>query len=315
MTDILTVTLNPALDVATSVEEVVPGDKLRCSPPITDPGGGGINVARAIIQLGGKARAFVALGGGTGLALQHQLECHNIPTVIYGAPGETRRSLAVTDLSLNDQFRFMLPGPDWTPEDVKSSYRSINANAPQGGYIVLSGSGPSGTGPDIYSNLCAELVESGAKTIVDTSGAALEEFAAGLETPPYILRMDEAEAESLTGSTLPERIDTANFASDLVAKGAAEIVIVARGSDGNVLATKDKRWFCAAVNVEVKSKVGAGDSFVGGVTLALSEGKDLPTALTYGAAAASAACMTEGTDLCQRDDFDHCLAQTEIIEL
>jgi 6-phosphofructokinase 2 len=66
---ILTVTLNPALDLETRTAALVPGHKLRCAPPRVDPGGGGINVARAIHVLGGEARAAVAVGGPVGAGL------------------------------------------------------------------------------------------------------------------------------------------------------------------------------------------------------------------------------------------------------
>ena len=310
MTDILTVTLNPALDVATSVDSVIPGHKLRCAPPQTDPGGGGINVARAIMQLGGDATAFVALGGDTGRALENLLVAANLPLIVHAAPGETRQSLAVTDLTLNDQFRFMLPGPHWADSDVDAASAAIRANAVAGGYVILSGSGPSGTRPDLYARLCTDLADCGARIIVDTSGPALTLLALGIPAKPYILRMDQAEAESLTRYPLPQRKDTASFARELVDRGAADIVIIARGADGNVLATADGAWFCPAVNVVVKSKVGAGDSFVGGFTLALSRGLTLPECLAYGSTAASAACMSEGTQLCLKTDFDDLLPKS-----
>ena len=311
MPEILTVTLNPALDIATTAPQVTAGHKLRCSDPQIDPGGGGINVARAIIQLGGQATAFVALGGDTGAHLRRLLDAAGIPVIAHTAPGDTRQSLAVTDLSINNQFRFMLPGPNWSDADVVSASTAICANAPKGGYVVLSGSGPSGTTASLYSQLCADLAGCGVQVVVDTSGAALSHLAEGHAIRPHVLRMDQVEAQENSATPLTTRTDTADFASGLVAKGAAKIVIIARGADGNILSDGTNRWFCPAVNVTVKSKVGAGDSFVGGFTWALAQGHDLPTALAHGSAAASAACMTEGTELCRKDDFAECLARTE----
>lgn len=310
MTQIITVTLNPALDIATSVDKVVPDHKLRCAPPQMDPGGGGINVARAIRQLGGEATAFVALGGDTGRSLRGLLETAGLPLIVYDAPGDTRQSLAVTDLSLKEQFRFMLPGPHWTDADVDAACAAIVDRVTPGDFVVLSGSGPSGAQADLYARLCRDLKQAGARIIVDTSGPALAILALGFAGQPFVLRMDQAEAESLTRYPLPRREDTARVARELVRRGAAEVVIIARGADGNVLATAEGAWFCPAVNVVVKSKVGAGDSFVGGFTLAVSQGADLQTALAHGSAAASAACMTEGTELCLRSDFDDCLSRS-----
>ena len=301
MQDILTVTLNPALDLATSVSEVEPGIKLRCSHPDTDPGGGGINVARAITQLGGQARAFVALGGDTGQALLHQLEARGLSPVVYDAPGETRQSLAVTDLSKNEQLRFMLPGPEWRAADLLLARAAILEAAPAG-FLVLSGSGPTGASPDLYARICEDFADSEVKIILDTSGPSLSHLAAGQPKPPFVLRMDQHEAEDLARHPLPSRQDSARFAKSLVDRGAAEMVIVARGADGSVMSDKDRSLFVAAAKVEVRSRVGAGDSFVGGFVKALAEGKPAEEALQWGSAAASAAVMTEGTQLCLPED-------------
>lgn len=315
MQDILTVTLNPALDLATSVSEVIPGVKLRCSHPDTDPGGGGINVARAITQLGGTARAFVALGGDTGQALLHQLEARGLNPVTYAAPGETRQSLAVRDLSKNEQLRFMLPGPEWGPGDILSVREAIREAAPEDGFVVLSGSGPTGAAPDLYARICQDFAGSGVKVVLDTSGPALFHLAAGQEVPPLVLRMDQHEAEELAHRPLPSRADSARFAASLVHRGAAEIVIVARGADGSVMSDGTRHLFVAAAKVAVRSRVGAGDSFVGGFVKALAEGNPVEVALQVGSAAASAAVTTEGTQLCFPEDVERLLHQSPVTEV
>lgn len=315
MHDILTITLNPALDLATSVSHVVPDDKLRCAPPETDPGGGGLNVARAIHQLGGAARAFVALGGDTGVALRHLLEKAGLDLITYEAPGETRQSLAVTDLSTNQQFRFMLPGPDWSRDAIAGVRDAIRQNAQDGGFVVLSGSGPNGAAPDLYARICQDLKLSGVEVLLDTSGPALAHLAAGQDDPPFLLRMDQHEAETLARRPLHTPRDSAAFAERLVNQGAARTVIVARGADGSVLADGSRKLRVNAANVTVRSRVGAGDSFVGGFTWGLAQDFTMEEAFRLGSAAASAACMTEGTQLCLPADVDSLLPQTVVEEL
>ena len=315
MRDILTVTLNPALDLATSVSEVIPGVKLRCAHPDTDPGGGGINVARAITQLGGHARAFVALGGDTGQTLLHLLERRGLTPVVYEAPGETRQSLAVTDISRTEQLRFMLPGPEWGPADILSVRKAIRDNAPEDGFLVLSGSGPTGAAPDLYARICDDFVESSVKVILDTSGPSLFHLAAGQEVPPLVLRMDQHEAEELAHRPLPSRQDSARFAASLVARGAAQMVIVARGADGSVMSDGERHLHVAAADVEVRSRVGAGDSFVGGFVKALAEDKAVELALQHGSAAASAAVITEGTQLCYPEDAARLFHESPVTEI
>lgn len=298
---ILTVTLNPALDLATSIDRVLPDVKLRCAAPKADPGGGGINVSRAIRRLGGESRAAVSLGGPHGQRLCELLAQEGVATVPLPAPGETRLSLAVTETRTGAQFRFMLPGPVWSAGDADAAVAAVACAARPGGHVVLSGSTPPGVAEDFSIRLLRGLPQS--QVVVDTSGAALAtaaEARAGLA----VLRMDGAEAEELAGRPLFSRADSAAFAMDLVAAGAAQVVMVARGGDGNILASAEGVWHAEALRVKVVSKVGAGDSFVAGYTLARARGEDLPGALAWAAAAASAACMTPATELCRREDVE-----------
>ena len=306
---ILTVTLNPALDVATSAEAVVPELKLRCEAPQVDPGGGGINVSRAIARMGGRSTALVALGGGTGARLCDLMRAEGLAMLRLDAPGETRQSLSVTDRGSGAQFRFVLPGPDWGAPEVGLALDSIAAAASPGGIVVLSGSNPPGVSAEFAARLGARLARQGDGTgagavrlFVDTSGAALAAVAAGTGGPVAVLRMDGPEAEGLAGRPLATRAETADFAAALAASGAARTVIVARGADGNILAGPEGRWHAEAHRVEIVSKVGAGDSFVAGYTLAVARGLAAPEALGLAAACASAACMTPATELCQPED-------------
>ncbi|MCF2905030.1 1-phosphofructokinase family hexose kinase [Octadecabacter sp. CECT 8868] len=312
MRDILTVTLNPALDLATSAFQVRPNEKLRCAQPHPDPGGGGLNVARAVHQLGGTARPFVALGGNTGSVVKQLLENAGLDIIVHDAPGDTRQSLAVTDLSTSEQFRFMLAGPDWNAAQLQAMRISLAAIAKPNGFIVLSGSGPNGASPNLYAEICQDLSQIDAEILIDTSGPPLAHLAAGQDRPPFLLRMDQHEAETLARRPLVTRKDSADFAKHLVDQGAARTVIVARGRDGSVLADGQQQLRVNAANIEVRSRVGAGDSFIGGFTMALARDLPLGEAFRHGAAAASAACMTEGTQLCLLPDFQAVLPLTQI---
>ncbi len=304
---ILTVTLNPALDVSTGAEKVVPDIKLRCDAPVVDPGGGGINVSRAIRIMDGQSTAFVALGGTTGRRIAELLEGAGLDWREMRAPGETRQSLAVMDRDSGLQYRFVMPGPEWQSADVGKSVAHILAAAQPGGLVVLSGSNPPGVPADYAALLAGRLGTRNAGLIVDTSGAALRAVAHGGHRFA-LLRMDAEEAEGLAGRPLPERADTARFAAGLVAAGAARAVIVARGGDGNIIAAPDGAWHAEAASVQIVSKVGAGDSFLAGFTLGLARGLPVPDALGLGAAMASATCMTPATELCRRADVDRLFA-------
>ena len=304
MPAILTVTLNPTVDFATTAPKVEPGPKLRCTEPEIDPGGGGINVSRAIQLLGGQSTGMVAIGGTTGAQLLELLAVEGVATVAIQGPGETRQSVSVTDESTGLQYRFVMPGPTWKKKDVARALAAIDRAAGDGAFVVLSGSQPPGVAKDFPAILSQHVAGKHARLIVDTSGPALFHL---VETPHealYVLRMDGEEAEELAGRPLPSRRDTADFAEELVKKRVAEIVIVARGADGSVLSSAEGSWHTVSPPVKVVSAVGAGDSFVGAFTLALSRGQAPGDCLRWGVAAAAAAVTTEATRLFTRKDVE-----------
>ncbi|MBE2278556.1 MAG: 1-phosphofructokinase family hexose kinase [Rhodobacteraceae bacterium] len=307
---ILTLTLNPALDMATEVEEIIPGHKLRCGEPLLDPGGGGLNVSRAIRALGGESLALVALGGLTGDRLAGLIRDSGITFLSILGPGETRLSLSVGETSTGRQYRFMLPGPVWTAADRGHVFTLLRATAQPGGLSVISGSQPPGMPIDLPAQLAASMP--GCRVVLDISGKPLMQAVRRPIPDLEVLRMDGEEAESLTGAPLESREATANFAEDLVRQGVAKKVVIARGAEGNLLVTAERRIFAATPRVEVRSAVGAGDSFVAGLVLALSRGQSDDEALALASAAAAAAVTTDATHLCRPEDVMRLLPATRV---
>ncbi len=309
-TPIVTLTLNPALDMSTEVPRLVPDEKLRCAEPVLDPGGGGLNVSRAVMTLGGESLALVALGGLTGDRLAGLIRTEGVPFLALTAPGETRQSLTVTEKTTGHQYRFMLPGPIWAEADQERVFTLLRASARAGAFGVISGSQPPGVPLDFPARLARAMP--GLMVILDTSGPALTEAVShpipGLE----VLRMDGYEAEQLAGRPLASRADTADFAESLARRGVAKAVIVARGADGSVLASAGERLHCAAAPVKVVSTIGAGDSFVAGYVLARARGQDNSAALSLASAAASSAVTTPATELCRAADVMRLLPECTV---
>jgi 6-phosphofructokinase 2 len=297
---ILTVTMNPALDLAADAPRVLPGPKLRCTTPQVEPGGGGVNVSRAIAALGGQSRALVALGGAVGQELAALLSAQGVEFRVMEAPGTTRQSLSVTDLARAEQYRFVLPGPVWDIRAQAAALTQIDALLGPGTHSVLSGSQPPGLTQDFALQVVRLCARRGAMSVVDTSGEPLVRLVR--EGGADVLRMDHAESEALAGRDLRGRADTLAYARALVADGAARMVVLACGTEGNVLVTAHEALSCHPPPVEVISKVGAGDSFTGAFVLALARGAAPAEALRQGTAAAAAAVTTPGSALCRADD-------------
>ena len=299
---ILTITLNPALDLSTSIDAVVPSEKLRCAQPLAEPGGGGLNVSRAIAALGGRSLALVALAGTTGARLADLLTQESIDYIAISAPGETRQSMTISETTTGRHYRFLLPGPNWDEVAQARVFARLADLVRPGGIAIISGSQPPGVPNDFVSTMAKSLA--GMQVVIDTSGTALtcavEDPIPGLA----LLRMNSSEAEEIAGRALPERIDTADFASELVARGVAERVIIARGGDGSVMAEAGRRLWCCPSPHAVVSRVGAGDSSVAGWTLGMARDLPVEVALRMAVAAASSAVAAPGTELCNLADVE-----------
>lgn len=318
MTDLLTITLNPTLDLSAATGQVIPGPKLRLDEPVAEPGGGGINVARAALAMGGQARAVAALGGATGVRIRHLIEAAGVPLAQFRLPEESRESLAVTERSTGLQYRFVMPGPRWTQAMVDELLSRLGDDVRRmgpGAVVVLSGSQPPGVGPDFPQALAGRILR--ARLIVDTSGEALHRLVtAPLTTAkPHVLRLDHDESQDLAGTVLADPRASLDYAQGLVRAGVADCVVLARGAEGSVLATLGERLHCTPPVVPVVSRVGAGDSFVAGFALALARGQSMAEALALGTAAAAAAVTTPGTELCRGEDVTRLVGRCTVAAL
>ena len=309
---ILTITLNPALDLSAQCDRVAPGPKLRLNGLVTEPGGGGVNVSRAILALGGDSCALVAWGGATGAQHRALLEATGLEVIALDQPGDTRQSLTVTDAQ-GQQFRFVLPGPAWSEDMETAALRTI-ARAAEADHapVVLSGSQPPGMRAEFPQWLAATLGPG--RLVIDTSGDALNRLVTAPDpgAMPMALRMDQSESEALAGGPLADTDASLRLAADMVARGVARVVVLARGGEGSVLAARDLWLACRPPRVEVRSKVGAGDSFTGGFALELARSGDLTRALQHGTAAAAAAVMTDGSQLCTAEAVATLLPRCEV---
>ena len=310
MQKILTISLNPALDYAVEVDEVLPDLKLRCVNPTLEPGGGGVNVSRAVALLGGESTAFVALGGATGNIMAELLCEAGIDVARFDGPGMTRQSTAVIETTTEKQYRFGQPGPEWSDEYAERALQDIDTRLEAGMWVVASGSLPPGVAQDFYVRLGQLVVTAGAKMIVDTSGAAQKAVLAQGVGLMHVLRMDQHESVHLAGHPLTTREEAARFAQTIASKESAALVIVARGADGSVFATPDRCFHWVSPKGKVVSKVGAGDSFVGGLVLGLAQGMSFEEAGRLATAAASAAVTTPVSALCPRPIVDKLLPDT-----
>ncbi|MCC7467531.1 MAG: 1-phosphofructokinase family hexose kinase [Saprospiraceae bacterium] len=297
MAKIVTLTLNPALDKSTEVEKMIPEHKLRCSAIQMDAGGGGINVSKAIHELGGVSVAVFPCGGHNGNVLCGMLQEKGIQIEPLKVNAETRENLAVRERSSNAQYRLTTPGRALEEQDADKCLESIRGLKPE--YLVASGSLPPGLPITYYEKVASFAKEINAKFILDTSG---EPLLAAADEGLYLLKPNLAELSALAGVSVLEMNQVDDAALDIIKQGKCASVVVSLGAQGALLVTRQGFEHIPAPLVKKQSTVGAGDSMVAGMVWALSEGKTYKQMAQIGVACGSAATINAGTELFHQKD-------------
>jgi len=311
MTAIVTLTMNPALDVTTSTPAVEPTHKLRCAAPRYDPGGGGINVARTIIRLGGDALAIYPSGGATGAYLTRLMEQEAVPTRVIPIAGTTRESFSVTDGASGQQFRFVLPGPRLMANEWHACRDAVAAQSTSPGWLVAGASLPPGVDDAFYAELAAFCREQGIRFVLDTSGPALE---ACRGAKAFLIKPSATELASLVGDRLADERTELDAAQHVRALGYAENVVVSLGARGALLVTASGHVQMTAPHITARSGVGAGDAMLGAIVYKLASGIPMAAAVRYGIVAGAAAALGSGTQLMRPCDVDRLGAVSTVPE-
>lgn len=299
MANISTLTLNPTIDVAYQVEKIIHTTKTRTIKEYYNPGGGGINVARVIVRLGGNARCYYLSGGATGPALDGLLELHQLVREHIAIEGNTRISTAILERESAKEFRFVPPGPVVTAAEWQECLdRLAEANCD---YLVVSGSLPPGVPEDFYARAAALVVPRGIRVVLDSSGLGLSGGLAGGNI--FLVKPSIGELREYTGEAIEGIQAVAAAAMAIVNGGRAQYVAVTMGEEGALLAREAGPLFLPALDIEAKSAVGAGDSFLAAMVFALCNGRDEVDAFRFGIAAGAAAVLSPGTNLSYPDDI------------
>src|SRR5918993_665547 len=301
---ILTVTLNPAIDKSTVAAVMKPDSKLRCADILNEPGGGGINVSKALKKLGIPSVALFPAGGYNGEMLKSLLSAEDIAFQSVNSSVETRENWVVLESETNDQYRFTFPGRPIEEQVVRDLVETIRSFSPS--LVVASGSLPPGL-PDYFYGLIVKTAASvGAKCIIDTSGPALQALQG---KNVYMIKPNINELCRMLSLDSLDKFEVPDAAQQAVRDGFAEVIVVSMGPEGAWMVTAEKKSFSAAPQVEKRSTVGAGDSMLAGISYMLQQDESLKQALNFGVACGSAATMNEGTQLFNLDDVHRLYAE------
>ena len=297
---ILTLTVNPALDIYTTVDHIESSEKLRCEAPTKDPGGGGVNVSRVIKRLGGNSKAIYTKGGFTGSIFKQLLEEEAIDQDPVEVQNDLRQNFAVTETSTGDLFRFGLPGAELQESEYGEILEKINQYK-EADFLVASGSLPPGAPSDFYARVARKAKANDIRVILDTSGKA---FKAVLEEGAFLIKPNMKELQDLTGRKVESEEEQKRLLLDVLRDYNIEVIVASLGAKGAFLATEGTVRHYPAPSVEHISSIGAGDSMVAGISYSLSQGSSLEEAVLMGLACGSATIKSPGTELLRKEDVD-----------
>ena len=308
---IATITLNPSLDEHISVNGLVVDEANRWVRLKRYAGGKGIDVSRAIREMGGVTTAYGFIGGPEGRALEILLDEEGAQFSFTPIKQETRTNFIITDTKTSQQTRIDAPGPRISQKELERFYRKVREIHPAPDLIVASGSIPLGVPGNIYYNIVIKAKRHRVRTILDAEGQWLAE---GIQAKPYLIKPNIHEAEELLERELPTEEAIIKAALDLLEMGIG-VVVISRGKDGIIAASRKSVVKAVPPPVKVRSAVGAGDCTVAGLALKLAHNEPLIEACRLAAAMGTAAVLTPGTELCHREDVKKLLPQVLVWEL
>ena len=298
MLNLATLTMNPTIDVAYEIDHLDQIHKIRAESTRNDPGGGGINVARVFVRLGGNARCIYLSGGATGAALDGLLDLHQLVRTRIAIKGDTRISTAILEQASGQEYRISARGPEIAKSEWQACLDQLGSLRCD--YLVASGSLPRNVPNDFYARVAAIAAVGGYRFVLDTSGPAL---AAGIaDGGVFLAKPSLGEFRALVGRELTEESEITDAAMNIVGQGRVQHLAVTMGRDGALLATRSGCLRLPSIKVETRSAVGSGDSFLAAMVHALGLGKKPEDAFRFGLAAGAAAVLTPGTDLCHPED-------------
>lgn len=288
---ILSVTLNPAVDLTTFVDHLSIGTVNRYQAPQLDPAGKGINVSRMAHRLGWPTIAFGFLAGEIGSIIPRALEAEAVPYHFVPVPGQTRLGVTIVDTTSRKATNLYGPGPVVDRNHQRQLADLVTFWLPAGRVLVLAGSLPPGMPDDVYAAYIRRANATGIRTILDTDGVALR---LGVAAQPYCIKPNREEAERLLGRALPDLNAVVQGARELAQRGI-DVVVISLGAEGAVLVQDGKAWRAIPPKVERNSTVGSGDSLVAGLAVGLARGEPIVAGLRLGTAAGASTAMTPGT--------------------
>ncbi|MCG9895578.1 MAG: 1-phosphofructokinase [Fimbriimonadaceae bacterium] len=311
---ILTVTLNPCVDLILFAEGLKPHDTNRVQRKEEDAGGKGVNVSRVAAELGAETSATGFLGGGPGGYVERVLKDQGVDCRFIPTAEPTRINVSV-ESGDGPPTTFNMKGPLVQACEWDALLAGVGRSAADADWVCLGGSLPPGVPDDAWAVLGRLAKDRGARVVLDADGPALLH---GLTAAPDLVKPNRREAERWLGRDLPDRPSQIEAAREILARlrdlGSADpTVLLSLGGEGALCAAGSDVFFAPPIPIQVKSTIGSGDSMIGGFLAALQAGKSLEDALAQGSAAGAATATTDGTEIARREVVQRLLPSADVV--
>lgn len=305
---ILTVTMNPSIDVSYPLEELNIDTVNRIEKVSKTAGGKGLNVSRVLSQLNAPLTATGVVGGKFGDYLTEQLDKDGIPHSFSKIDGETRSCIAI--LHEGKQTEILESGPEVTAEEQEAFVAHFEELMAHTDFITISGSLPKGINHDFYSLLIDKATEADVKVLLDTSGATLK---ASLENThkPFLIKPNETEIADLLGKEIHSNDELVEALEDKEFDGI-EWIVVTLGADGAIVKHQKNYYRVDIPTIKVVNPVGSGDSTIAGLAYALSEGKSPEDVIKSGMVTGMLNTLEEKTGFINVDNFETLFKQIKV---
>lgn len=305
---IITVTLNPAIDKTAQVDTLQVNGLNRLENSIMDVGGKGINVSKAIKELGGTSLVMGFVAGSNGHWIEDELQNTGFSSKFQFVPGNTRVNLKVLDQKMN-LTELNEAGNAISEEALKTFTDTLLSTIKKEDIVVLSGSVPPNVPKDIYATLTRKIKEKGTKVILDADG---ELFIKGIEASPSVIKPNKFElCKYFNISEDISDVELISYTKKLLLKGI-EMIALSMGSKGAIFITRDEVAKVPGLKIKAHSSVGAGDSMVGALAYGMEENLELIPLIKLAVATSAGAVMTKGTKAPNREIVESLIKKVEI---
>ena len=308
---ICVVSPNPCMDLTINLEEMNLGELNRISGIKKDLSGKGINVAISARRLGYGSEVVGFMSYGNAAVYNEYISNEGVYSDFVYFDGEVRTNIKLFETGANRLTEINEKGTPVTHEMVAELIELTEQHMNEADLLVLAGSLPPECGDDFYADLIEIANLKGIRCVLDSDGAPL---LSGVKRRPYMIKPNKAELSMAVGREL-DTVEDILLAADHFINMGVGVVVVSLGAEGGIISDGRTAYLAKTPKLDVKSTIGAGDSMVAAMCISLINKQPIDKVLSYGIAAGSAACITEGTELFHSDDVKALLPRIKVTKI